>query len=419
MQSGNDFPISPDSIQNNEPSNAGKLFVGQVPKSMLEDELKKDFAPFGKILEIVILRDKLTGQHKGCAFVTFSSRSEGEAAINALHNKRTLTFAKLPMQVKFADSKNNISDLSSTEHQKAELKLFVGALHPSVNEDHLQKSFCRFGEIEEVKILRGNGGVSKCCGFVKFKNHKEAASAVEAMNGKTLDGFPEHLLAVRFAESDKPKPPNKSNVIPISIPVPLPNMMNVLPPFFPPQAALVAMLGMLPPQVAAALLPAVSAAHLPARPTGIFNQSGGIVPVPTKLQPYGSTSGIVLPISFTLQANVLEPYPSYEYSLAATTNQVEGPPDANLFIYHLPKFYTDHDLLCLFVPFGHILSARIFVDKQTGQSKCFGFVSYETGEQATAAIKAMNGYPLDGRRLKVQIKRTLQQPPGSSRMSPL
>ncbi|KAM3182656.1 hypothetical protein ACTXT7_011873 [Hymenolepis weldensis] len=84
---------------------------------------------------------------------------------------------------------------------------------------------------------------------------------------------------------------------------------------------------------------------------------------------------------------------------------ITGPEGCNLFIYHLPQDKTDSDLVELFSPFGNVLSAKVYIDRVTGQSKCFGFVSYDNLISAREAINQMNGYAIGQKRLKVQLKR--------------
>lgn len=57
---------------------------------------------------------------------------------------------------------------------------------------------------------------------------------------------------------------------------------------------------------------------------------------------------------------------------ASASRPPEGPPGANLFIYHLPRDLTDADLATLFAPFGNVVSAKVYVDKKTSESKGFG-----------------------------------------------
>lgn len=87
-----------------------------------------------------------------------------------------------------------------------------------------------------------------------------------------------------------------------------------------------------------------------------------------------------------------------------TTDCNKGPDGANLFIFHIPNHFTNADMYQLFCPYGNLLSVRIMVEKDTGRSRGFGFVSYDSPESAAHAIKELNGFAIGNKRLKVQHK---------------
>mmetsp|Transcript_29752 Transcript_29752/g.60780 ORF Transcript_29752/g.60780 Transcript_29752/m.60780 type:complete len:482 (-) Transcript_29752:275-1720(-) len=90
--------------------------------------------------------------------------------------------------------------------------------------------------------------------------------------------------------------------------------------------------------------------------------------------------------------------------IVTSRGQRQGPHGANLYIFYIPNDYTNQEMYDLFAPYGNILSVRIMVDSDTGRSRGFGFVSYDSVASAASAIADLNGLAIRGKRLKVQHK---------------
>jgi RNA recognition motif-containing protein len=72
-----------------------------------------------------------------------------------------------------------------------------------------------------------------------------------------------------------------------------------------------------------------------------------------------------------------------------------------LYVGNLTYGVTDADLQQLFQAHGTVQSAQVITDRDTGQSKGFGFVEMGSDQEAQAAITALNGRDHNGRSLTV------------------
>jgi cold-inducible RNA-binding protein len=82
-----------------------------------------------------------------------------------------------------------------------------------------------------------------------------------------------------------------------------------------------------------------------------------------------------------------------------------------LFVGSLAYTVTDQELKDLFAPFGNVVSAKVITDRDSGQSKGFGFVEFEGSEEAKAAIAALNGKEVNGRQLTVNVAKPMGDRP--------
>lgn len=78
---------------------------------------------------------------------------------------------------------------------------------------------------------------------------------------------------------------------------------------------------------------------------------------------------------------------------------------SKLYVGGLPYSATQAELTDLFSAHGTVQTVNVIMDKYTGQSKGFGFVEMSSGEEAQAAIAALNSTEFGGRTLTVNEAR--------------
>ncbi|XP_064421253.1 CUGBP Elav-like family member 4 isoform X30 [Latimeria chalumnae] len=419
----NHSPGNPSTIPMKD-HDAIKLFIGQIPRNLDEKDLKPLFEEFGKIYELTVLKDRFTGMHKGCAFLTYCERESALKAQSALHEQKTLPGMNRPIQVKPADSESRGEDR----------KLFVGMLNKQQSEDDVRRLFEAFGNIEECTILRGPDGNSKGCAFVKYSSHAEAQAAINALHGsQTMPGASSSLV-VKFADTDKERTMRRMQQ--------MAGQMGMFNPMAIQFGAYGAYAQALMQQQAAIMASVAQGGYL--NPMAAFaaaqmqqmaalNMNGLAAAPMTPTSAQSPTAADPLQQAYAGVQQYAAAYPAAYGQISQAFPQpppmipqqpppppqrcrhmkqqqqkmqvTKGPEGCNLFIYHLPQEFGDAELMQMFLPFGNVISSKVFVDRATNQSKCFGFVSFDNPASAQAAIQAMNGFQIGMKRLKVQLKR--------------
>lgn len=82
---------------------------------------------------------------------------------------------------------------------------------------------------------------------------------------------------------------------------------------------------------------------------------------------------------------------------------------AKLFVGSLAWATTDDSLKAHFETIAPVVSARVVTDRETGRSRGFGFVEFESDDEAKKAIDQLNDSELDGRNITVNEARPREE----------
>lgn len=81
----------------------------------------------------------------------------------------------------------------------------------------------------------------------------------------------------------------------------------------------------------------------------------------------------------------------------------------NIFVTKLSPNVTQEDLQDLFAQYGAVSSAKIIIDRETGNSKGYGFVEMDDDSEGQNAIDGLNDSEYDGRRMVVKQARPREE----------
>ncbi|CAL8359791.1 CUGBP Elav-like family member 3 isoform X6 [Gadus morhua] len=356
-----------------------KLFVGMLGKQQSDEDVRRLFEAFGHIDECTVLRGP-DGTSKGCAFVKFQGHTEAQAAINSLHGSRTLPGASSSLVVKFADTEKE-RGLRRMQQVASQLGIFspmtlnfpaYNAYTQAVNAQAL---------VQQQALVAQSAYLSPVATVAAVQMQQMAAlnangiiaTPITPITPSSGTNTPPSMAATPVSALHQQLGVNGYS----SLPAPTNGQQAT-------EAIYTNGIHAYQAQSPAALDPLQQAYTGMQHYTAAYPAAYGLVGQPFPQQP-------------TLVAQ--------QHQQPQQQQQREGPEGCNIFIYHLPQEFSDSEMLQMFLPFGNVISAKVFVDRATNQSKCFGFVSFDNPSSAQAAIQSMNGFQIGMKRLKVQLKR--------------
>ncbi|EEF47234.1 RNA binding protein, putative [Ricinus communis] len=206
---GRYFSGRPGSPDHNLDAASVKLFVAPVPIPTTIENICPLFEAHGSIVEVILPRDRRSGQQQGYCFVKYATIEEADRAIRALNGQYTIPGEVHPLKVRYADRERE-------RLCKVVDKLYVGCINKQASKQEIEEIFSPYGHVEDVYIVRDNLKQSRGCAFVKLPDRDKAVAAIKALHGTfTMRGCDQPLI-VKFADPKKRRAGELRGNIPFS-----------------------------------------------------------------------------------------------------------------------------------------------------------------------------------------------------------
>ncbi|KAH0448582.1 hypothetical protein IEQ34_022382 [Dendrobium chrysotoxum] len=370
--------LSPGPLQAGAFSNAS-LYVGDLDKSVTEEQLFELFNQVGPVVSVRVCRDMIKRVSLGYGYVNYRTPQEASRAMEALNF--TLLSGK-PIRVMLSQRDPSI-------RKSGYANIFIKNLDTNIDNKALHDIFVSFGPVLSCKVAVDSNGQSKGYGFVQFENEDSAQKAIRKLNGMLVNERKVYVgLFIRRQDRDRENgSPKFTNVYVKNLPETFneEDLRKEFSEFGDTDSVII-----------------MRDAHGVSRGFGFvnFTQPGAAAASVENLN--GKTINDKVLYVGRAQKKVdreAELKAKFEQERNGRLEKLKG---ANLYLKNLDDTVNDKILQELFAPFGKIISSKVMLDS-LGQSKGTGFVQFSSTEEANKAVNEMNGKMIGRKPLYVAV----------------
>ncbi|GKU88684.1 hypothetical protein SLEP1_g2916 [Rubroshorea leprosula] len=184
------FAVAEDQISVSEAA-LRRLYVGNIPRTVDNDELRKIVEQHGAVDKAEVIYDKYSGRSRRFAFVTMKTVEDANAAIENLNGAQ---IGGREIKVNITEKPLTQVDFSLLQAEESQFvdspsKVYVGNLAKTVTSDTLKKFFSEKGKVLSAKVSRVPGtSKSSGFGFVTFSSEEDVEAAISSYNNSLLEG---------------------------------------------------------------------------------------------------------------------------------------------------------------------------------------------------------------------------------------
>ncbi|PON35667.1 Splicing factor-like protein [Parasponia andersonii] len=185
--------VAEDTSVDTSSESARRLYIGNIPRTLTNDELTKIVQEHGAVEKAEVMYDKYSGRSRRFGFATMKTVEDANAAIEKLNGTE---IEGREIKVNITEKPPSRVDLSLLEVEESQFvdsphKVYVGNLAKTVTTETLKNFFSEKGNVLSSKVSRVPGtSRSTGYGFVSFSSEEDVEAAISSFNNSLLEGQP-------------------------------------------------------------------------------------------------------------------------------------------------------------------------------------------------------------------------------------